>query len=122
VKSYARNGKRFICHGAHHIQLIWGTFRALGQALASSQTTPLVHTAYIERLNDTFRMGLSPIMRRTRYLIQNEQFLEKLVWLKGTYYNFCTPHTSLSKQASTTPAMKAGITDKVWTTKELLGF
>jgi transposase-like protein len=122
VKSYSQAGKRFVCHGAHHIKLIWGTFGGLKQALNKSQTTTLVNTAYIERMNATFRMGLSPIMRRTRYLIQNEQFLEKLVWLKGAYYNFCTPHTSLSKQGKTTPAMKAGITERVWTTKELLGF
>jgi hypothetical protein len=38
------------------------------------------------------------------------------------FYNFCRPHTTLSKatKAKTTPAMAAGLTDHVWTIEEIL--
>jgi len=38
--------------------------------------------------------------------------------LQFAHYNFCRPHTSLSK---CTPAMAAGINGHVWTIKELIG-
>jgi hypothetical protein len=33
------------------------------------------------------------------------------------YYNYCRPHQSLTREAGvkTTPAMAAGLTDRVWT-------
>ena len=34
------------------------------------------------------------------------------------YYNYCRPHTSLGK--GTTPAMAAGLTDRVWKLEDLV--
>lgn len=39
------------------------------------------------------------------------------------HYNFCRPHTTLTKAAhgvKTTPAMASGVTDHVWALAELL--
>jgi hypothetical protein len=40
------------------------------------------------------------------------------------YYNFCRPHQTLTEQADghrkTTPAMRAGLEDHVWTLAELV--
>ena len=40
------------------------------------------------------------------------------------HYNFCRPHTTLTKGAPnhypTTPAMAAGLTDRVWTVEDLV--
>ncbi len=42
--------------------------------------------------------------------------------LSKAYYHFCLPHGMLSKRHArqTTPFMSAGLTDHVWTMRELL--
>ena len=45
------------------------------------------------------------------------------MYLLGTVYNFCTPHTSLAQAGGkTTPAMAAGITEHCWSVHELLSY
>src|SRR5499426_1885135 len=87
-----------------------------------SQGDGVINTAYIERLNATFRERLAPLARRCRALARQTLTLHEGMFLVGTVYNFCTPHTSLSDAGVTTPAMAAGITDHCWTIRELLGF
>ncbi len=44
--------------------------------------------------------------------------------LHFVYYNFCRPHQTLTKRAKgihTTPAMAAGLTNRVWKIEELVG-
>jgi transposase-like protein len=77
-------------------------------------------TAYIERLNATFRARLGCLCRRPRSLALLAQTVEGGMYLVGCVYHFCTPHQSLSKAFPTTPAMAAGLTDHVWTLGELL--
>jgi IS1 family transposase len=87
-----------------------------------SQGDGVINTAYIERLNATFRERLAPLARRCRVLARHTLTLHEGMFLVGTVYNFCTPHESLSQAQKTTPAMAAGITDHCWTVRELLGF
>jgi hypothetical protein len=82
----------------------------------------MINTAYIERLNATFRERLAPLARRCRALARHTLTLHEGMFLVGTVYNFCTPHASLSQTRKTTPAMAAGITDHCWTMHELLSF
>lgn len=77
-----------------------------------------IQTAYIERLNGTFRARLASLTRRTRGLGRTVARLEHGLWLVGAVYNFCTPHGSLT--CGQTPAMAAGITDHRWRMDELL--
>ena len=87
-----------------------------------SQGDGVINTAYIERLNATFRERLAPLARRCRALARHTRTLHEGMFLAGTVYNFCTPHTSLSQIRQTTPAMAAGITDHCWTMHELRSF
>jgi transposase-like protein len=87
-----------------------------------SQGSGVINTAYIERLNATFRERLAPLARRCRALARHTLTLHEGMCLVGTGYNFCTPHASLSHTRKTTPAMAAGITDHCWTMYELLSF
>ena len=80
----------------------------------------VINTAYIERLNATFRERLASLTRRGRALARRTGTLQHGMYLIGTVYNFCTPHASLSAAGSTTPAMAAGITDHCWSVQELL--
>ena len=83
----------------------------------------VINTAYIERLNATFRERLAPLARRCRTLARHTLTLEHGMYLVGTVYNFCTYHASLGQAGrATTPAMAAGITDHAWTMQELLSF
>jgi transposase-like protein/IS1 family transposase len=87
-----------------------------------SQGGGVINTAYIERLNATFRERLAPLARRCRALARHTVTLHEGMFVVGTVYNFCTPHESLSHTQQTTPAMAAGITDHCWTIHELLSF
>jgi transposase-like protein len=87
-----------------------------------SQGSGVINTAYIERLNATFRERLAPLARRCRALARHTVTLHEGMFLVGTVSNFCTPHESLSDTQKTTPAMAAGITDHGWTMHELLAF
>jgi transposase-like protein/IS1 family transposase len=87
-----------------------------------SQGGGVINTAYIERLNATFRERLAPLARRCRALARHTLRLHEGMFVVGTVYNFCTPHASLSSAQQTTPAMAAGITDHCWTMHELLSF
>lgn len=82
----------------------------------------VINTAWIERLNATFRARLCALVRRGRALARQVPTLHGAIYLTGTVYNFCTPHGTLSFQAHrrTTPAMAAGLTDHCWSLEELL--
>jgi transposase-like protein/IS1 family transposase len=83
----------------------------------------VINTAYIERLNATFRERLAALTRRGRALARRPLTLQHGMYLIGTVYNFCTPHASLGCGGrATTPAMAAGITDHCWSVRELLSY
>jgi transposase-like protein len=89
-----------------------------------------INTAYIERLNATFRQRLACLARRSRAQVRQTQTLTTATFLMGCVYNFCTPHQSLAlplylphhrrRWVQRTPAMAAGLTDHRWTVAELL--
>jgi transposase-like protein/IS1 family transposase len=87
----------------------------------------VLNTAYIERLNATFRERLATLTRRGRALARRTTTLHAGMYLIGTVYNFCTYHRSLSRAAAgvralQTPAMAAALTAHRWTVYELLSF
>jgi len=103
-------------------RIVQGTQAWLTHLLTASQQGGVINTAYIERLNATFRQRLNCLARRTRTLARTTQTVHSAMFLLGCLYNFCTPHLSLSLTAPTTPAMAAGITDHLWSVRELLLF
>lgn len=78
-----------------------------------------INTAYIERLNATFRSHLSFLVRRTRCPARRQQTVTERVFLLGCVYNFCVIHSSLSDR---TPAMAAGLTHHLWSVADFLWF
>ena len=103
-------------------RIIDGTAARVETLRSRSQGDGVMNTAYIERLNATFRERLAPLARRCRALARHGLTLHDGMFVVGTVYNFCTPHESLSHGRKTTPAMAAGITDHCWTMPELLSF
>jgi transposase-like protein len=78
---------------------------------------PTLNTAYIERLNATFRAHLACLGRRTRCPAGQVETVNGRVYLVGCLYNFCWLHQSLQGR---TPAMAAGLTDHRWSLEEFL--
>lgn len=103
-------------------RIVDGTTARVETLRRRSQGDGVIHTAYIERLNATFRERLAPLARRCRALARQTLSLHEGMFLVGTVYNFCTPHASLGQAQNMTPAMAAGITDHCWTMQELLSF
>ena len=92
----------------------------------------VINTAYIERLNATFRQRLACLARRTRHLVHQQATLTAAMYVVGCFYNFCVEHQSLRlclsiterryRWVQRTPAMAARLTDHCWTPAELLTF
>jgi IS1 family transposase len=129
VKSYRR--RRIV--GVTH-RVVFGTHLAIEQILSACGWT--INTAFIERLNLDIRQRVAAVGRRVNTLCKGEDGLLDQLTLFQTYHNFCLPHASLRQpllipEATTgrgsakvwrpgTPAMAAGLTNHVWSLKEVL--
>jgi IS1 family transposase len=129
VKSYRR--RRIV--GVQH-RVVFGTQLAIEQVLAACGWT--INTAFVERLNLDIRQCVAAIGRRVNTLCQGERGLRDQLALFQVYHNFVLPHASLRQPLLVpeathgrsaaqvwrpcTPAMAAGLTDHVWSLKEVL--
>lgn len=66
--------------------------------LKSQGSLGVINTAYIERLNATFRQRLACLTRRSRHLVKQQETLEASMFLVGCCYNFCETHHSLRRR------------------------
>jgi len=114
-------------------RIVQGCPQMIARLLVASQGGGVFNTAYIERLNATFRQRLACLARRSRALCRSPQTLQAAMFLVGTVYNFCSPHQSLRLPlyighrgrrhwVQRTPAMAAGLTDHCWSVEELLTY
>ena len=111
-------------------RVVFGRLDAVERVLTATHSGTVINTAYIERLNATFRACTAPLARRTRALAHQAPTLTAAMYLVGTAYNFCWPHDSLRLQTTgtgrkwveRTPAMAAGLTDHCWTLHEVLTY
>jgi len=124
--------RRCLVRVRHHV--VFGTLETVNAVLA-----PLgcqINTAFVERLNLSMRQHVAAVGRRVSTLCKGEDGLRQQLALYHTYYNFCLPHASLrlplpqleptkgtgsaKRWWPQTPAMAAGLTDHVWTLREVL--
>ena len=75
-----------------------------------------ISTSHVERHNLTMRMSIRRLTRLTNAFSKKLENLRAALALYFAYYNFCRIHSTIK----TTPAIAAGITNHVWTIKELL--
>jgi IS1 family transposase len=117
-------------------RVVFGTLEAVQQVLVACGWQ--INTACIERLNLSIRQHVAAIGRRVTTLCKHEDGLRQQLALYHVYHNFCLPHASLrvllpqplptngTGSAKTwrprTPAMAAGLTERVWTLREVLMF
>jgi IS1 family transposase len=129
VKSYRR--RRLV--GVKH-RVVFGTQLAIEQVLMACGWR--INTAFVERLNLDIRQRVAAVGRRVNTLCKGaDGWLDQLA-LFQTYHNFVLPHASLRQPSlipkvtngsgsakvwrPCTPAMAAGLTDHVWSLKEVL--
>ena len=95
-----------------------------------------ISTALVERVNLTLRQALAPLARKTSSFCKDRERMRQRVVFFQAFYNVARPHMSLRRQLpmreryrhgairprwrERTPAMAAGLTDHVWTFRELL--
>jgi IS1 family transposase len=131
VKQYRR---RRVVHVRHRV--VFGTLARVNQVLAA--TGWQINTAFIERVNLTIRQHVAAVGRRVITLCKGEAGLRQQLVLYQTYHNFCLPHAALRQPLPQplptngmgsakrwrpyTPAMAAGLTDHVWSLKQVLLF
>jgi hypothetical protein len=103
-----------------------GVLERAEQLLAHSHGGEVLNTAFIERLNGTFRERLASLTRKSRHAASRLQALHTGMYLIGCTYNFCFAHQELSKEKhwgkACTPAMASGLSDHVWSFSELLSY
>ncbi len=83
-------------------EIVRGTEGAVHSRLQQTQRSAqaLINTAYIERLNATFRSRLAPLVRRTRAGAHKRCTLEAGMWLVGSCYNLLWVHIAASKRGA----------------------
>jgi hypothetical protein len=117
-------------------RVVFGTLAAVEQVLAAYGWQ--INTAFVERLNLDLRQRVAAVGRRVNTLCKSEDGVRQQLVLFQAYYNFCLPHASLrqplrqplptngmgsAKQwRPCTPAMAVGLTDHVWSLREVLLF
>jgi IS1 family transposase len=117
-------------------QVVIGTQAAVDQVLARCGWQ--ISTAFIERLNLSLRQRVVAIRRRSASPCKSGNGLSHQLVLFQVYHNFVLPHVSLRQALAEpiatngsgsaklwqprSPAMAAGLTDHIWTLKEVLMF
>jgi hypothetical protein len=76
----------------------------------------LVSTSFVERNNLSIRMGVRRFTRLTNAHSKKLENHGAAIALWFAYYDFVRVHSTLR----VTPAMAAGLTDRVWTLRELM--
>jgi len=115
-------------------RVVFGALEAVEQVLAACGWQ--INTAFVERLNLDIRQRVAAVGRRVNTLCKGEDGVRQQLVVFQTYHNFCLPHASLRQPLAAplptngsgsvtrwrpcTPAMAAGLTDRVWTLREVL--
>jgi IS1 family transposase len=131
VKTYRRRRLVRVSH-----RVVFGTLDRVKQVLAAHNWQ--INTAFIERINLDIRQHVAAVGRRVTTLCKHEDGLRQQLALYQVYHNFCLPHASLrqpllqpvpthghgsaQKWWPQTPAMAAGLTDHVWSLREVLWY
>jgi IS1 family transposase len=117
-------------------RVIFGTKAAVDQVLSACGWQ--INTSFVERLNLSLRQRVAAMGRRGATPCKREEGLRQQLALFQAYHNFVLPHASLRQALAEpvatngcgsarvwrprTPAMAAGLTDRVWSLREVLLF
>jgi IS1 family transposase/transposase-like protein len=117
---------------------VFGTEDEISMLLEKSTSSSKINVSFIERNNLSLRQGSRRLTRKTNAFSKRLPYLEKQLYLSIAYSHFVLPHKALRKKLKQqmptrgsgspkkwlyqTPAMATGLTDHIWTMKELLTY
>jgi hypothetical protein len=84
--------------------------------IAGSPEQAHISTSFIERQNLTMRMSMRRFTRLTNAFSKKLENMQAAVHLHFAHYNFVRLHRTLR----VTPAMAAGVTNRLWSLEELV--
>jgi IS1 family transposase len=115
-------------------RVIFGAAETIAAILAKRGWT--INTSFVERLNLDLRQHAAAIGRRVNTVCKHEAGVRQQLALFHVYHNFVLPHASLrsplpefaaipdmpsiKRWQQRTPAMAAGLTDRVWRWRDVL--
>ena len=115
-------------------RVVFGTQAAVDRVLAACGWQ--INTAFVERLNLSLRQRVAAMRRRSATPCKSDNGLDQQLTLFQVYHNFVLPHASLRQVLAEPvptngngsakvwrpcmPAMAAGLTDHVWSLREVL--
>jgi len=109
-------------------RVVLGTVAAVALALAASAVGRVVNTSFVERHNGTDRGRCSRKVRKT-YAFSKDWATHRAATAFSYFsYNFCWPVRTLrvkgdeGRWRQRTPAMAAGLTNRVWSLNEWLTY
>ena len=109
-------------------ELVTGTRANLNAALSASAVSATVNTSFVERHNGTDRHRNARKARRTYRFSKSREVHDAAGYFTLYSYNFCWPVRTLREAKGDgthrprTPAMAAGLTDRVWSIGEWLSY
>ncbi|MBC8358128.1 MAG: hypothetical protein H8E54_04155 [Candidatus Aminicenantes bacterium] len=109
-------------------KVIFGKEQEVKELLQASPVSKSVNISFVERNNLTLRQQSRRLGRKTNGFSKDISKLEAQLYLALGYYHFIKEHFGLrgeskdnnKKWVQRTPAMAAGITNHIWSTRELL--
>jgi len=109
-------------------RVVFGTWAAVLAALALSLVSKVVNTVFVERHNGSDRNRNRRKVRKTCCFSKDWDVHEAMTYFTMYSYNYCWPVRTLrvkvaeNQYEQRTPAMVAGLTDHIWTTKEWVSY
>jgi IS1 family transposase len=117
-------------------QVVLGNPAAIAKKLEATRPGLKINTSFVERFNLTLRHLVSRLRRKGLTFSKKRKYLVWHLQLATAYYHFVRPHGALRQRLDEpsptrgspklwlprTPTMAAGLTDHIWSIKELLSF
>ena len=111
-------------------KVIFGKEEEIKRLLEASPVSNSVNTSFIERNNLTLRQHSRRLGRKSNGFSKDIRKLGVQLYLALGYYHFAKEHFGLRQESKDngkkwvqrTPALAAGITDHIWSTRELLTY
>lgn len=106
-------------------EIVFGDAQRIDTRLDASSCSSKINTSFVERINGTLRQLDAHLRRKALTFAKAPNWFAAKLSLCVANYNFIRPHGTLSRNhdrtfTPRTPAMQAGILDRVWTWMDVL--
>jgi len=113
-------------------KVVFGNEKEGKKLIEKSPVSKHINTSFVERNNLTLRENNGRLSRKTLSFSKETEGLVNQLWLFMGYYHFVRPHGGLAigvdaengrkRWTKRTPFKAAGITNRIWTLRELVTF